>query len=148
MTSCCTPGADPTWSCPECGVAGPVVGVAVVRPHRSDAADGPWQHCPTPGCPVVYHLDDHRITDHELIAQVGHKALDRPRPVCFCFAHTAEDVVSDHRAHDGVSTIKAEVKAAVAQGFCACEHLNPGGRCCLPDIHRALRAGLAEEAAT
>ncbi|MBA3249860.1 MAG: hypothetical protein H0T66_06025 [Geodermatophilaceae bacterium] len=49
------------------------------------------------------------------------------------------DLADDLQANDGVSTIKADIKTAVAQGFCACEHLNVSGNCCLADVHRTLR---------
>ncbi len=78
------------------------------------------------------------VTEAELRTQVANKGLDRPTPVCFCFSHTTEDLAADLAANHGTSTIKAAIKIAVAEGFCACEHLNPSGQCCLADIHRAL----------
>ena len=82
-----------------------------------------------------------------VLTQVDSKAIDRPTPVCFCFAHTVDDIVADAVAHDGVSTIRADIKQAVADGHCACEHLNPSTKCCLADVHRILKAALAIEAA-
>lgn len=140
MSSCCTVPAGPSKPCLSCGQVGQIVGVAPVRPHRHDAAAGTWQHCPTPDCPVVYYLDGDIVGRDEVVAQVGHKATDRPTPVCFCFAHTADDLVADTYAHRGVSTIQAMIKHAVADGHCACEHLNPSTKCCLADIHRILKA--------
>ena len=69
--------------------------------------------------------------DH-LRTQVAHKALDKPTPVCS--SHTPDDI----DANNGTSTIKADVKTAVADGFCACEHLNPSEKCCLAGIHRTI----------
>ncbi len=140
MSSCCSVPAGTPQPCPSCGEVGPIVVVASVRPHRPDAADGAWQHCPTAGCRVVYFLDEVTVDTDAVITQVGDKATDRPVPVCFCFAHTADDLVADAAAHDGVSTIKAAIKQAVAEGHCACEHLNPSTKCCLADIHRTLKA--------
>lgn len=140
MRSCCgLPGSTPQ-PCPSCDEIGPIVGAAPVRPHRPDAADGAWQHCPTAGCRVVYYLDETTVDIDAVITQVAHKATHRPVPVCFCFAHTADDLVADADAHDGASTIKTAVKQAVADGRCACEHLNPSTQCCLADIHRILKA--------
>lgn len=140
MSSCCSLPTGVALPCPSCGEIGPIVGVAPVRPHRSDAAEAAWQHCPTVGCRVVYYLDDVTVEADAAITQVAHKATDRPVPVCFCFAHTADDLIADAAAHDGVSTIKAAIKQAVADGHCACEHLNPSTKCCLADIHRTLKA--------
>jgi hypothetical protein len=77
--------------------------------------------------------------------QVGRKATAETTPVCFCFAHTADDLADDLAGNDGVSTIKASIKAAVTAGECACEHLNPSGQCCLADVHRTLTS-IAETA--
>lgn len=140
MSSCCSIPTGPALLCPSCGELGPIVGVAPVRPHLPGAADGAWQHCQTPACRVVYYLDETTIDADAVITQVAHKATHRPVPVCFCFAHTADDLIADAAAHRGHSTIKAAIKQAVADGHCACEHLNPSTKCCLADIHRTLRA--------
>lgn len=138
MSACCSIPTVAALPCPSCGEIGPSIGVAPVRPHYPDAADGAWQHCATPGCAVVYYLDATTVDVDSVITRVGSKAADQPTPVCFCFAHTTEDLLADAAAHDGVSTIKAEIKEAVADGRCACEHLNPSTRCCLADVHRTL----------
>lgn len=140
MSACCSIPAGAALPCPSCDQVGPVVGTALVRPHRPDAPDGAWQHCPTPECPVVYYLDEDVVDVDAVVSQVGHKATERPTPVCFCFAHTADDLVADAAAHAGTSTINVAIKRAVAGGLCACEHLNPSTKCCLADIHRALKA--------
>ncbi|MGD9749602.1 MAG: hypothetical protein AB7W59_01260 [Acidimicrobiia bacterium] len=147
MSACCAIPAVPLSPCPSCTQVGPIVGVAPVKPHRHNAAGGPWQHCPTPDCPVVYYLDADIVDTDEVVAQVDHKATARRTPVCFCFAHTAGDLIADASAHAGVSTIKAVIRQAVADGQCACEHLNPSRRCCLADIHRILKAATARTSA-
>ena len=86
----------------------------------------------------MFFLDDSVVDQDVVVTRVGLKATDKPIPVCFCFAHTIGDLAADLREHDGRSTIKSAVKAAVAAGHCACEHLNPTGTCCLVDIHRAV----------
>lgn len=140
MSACCSIPTVPALSCPSCGRVGPLVGVAPVRPHQHDVADGTWQHCATPDCPVAYYLDTDIVDTDTVITQVGHKATDRPTPVCFCFAHTADDLIADADDNAGESTIKAAIKQAVAEGHCACEHLNPSTKCCLAEIHRTLKA--------
>ena len=100
---------------------------------------GSWRYCANPVCPVVFFLDSDVVDDREVVARVGDKAHDKPVPVCFCFARTQADISSDVEAHAGTSAIKTAVKAAVADGLCACEHLNPSGECCLPAVHRAVR---------
>lgn len=137
---CCTTSAQHREPCPSCGEVGSIVGAAPVRPHRTSARDGAWKYCQNIECHVVYYLADEIVDADEVRTQVGHKATDKPMPVCFCFAHTAVDIGADADAHEGVSAIKAEVKAAVANGHCACEHLSPSGKCCLADIHRTLKS--------
>ena len=143
MSACCSIPTGPAQPCPSCGQHGPIIGPDPVRPHRHDATDGAWQHCATTGCPVVYYLDTTAVNTDDVITQVAHKATNQPTPLCFCFAHTADDLLTDAAAHDGVSTIKATIKQAVAEGHCACEHLNPSTNCCLADIHRTLKAATA-----
>lgn len=139
-TSCCAITDADRLACPECGSVGPVVGVDPVRPHVGDAADAPWHFCATNGCAVVYYTDGLVVGQDQVRTRVASKGLDKPDPVCYCFSHTTDELIADRDANDGASTIRAEIRAAVANGFCACEHLNPSGNCCLPDIHRVLSA--------
>ncbi len=140
MSSCCSTNDTDAQPCPQCGHVGPIVGAAPVRPHVPDAVDGEWQYCANEDCDVVYHLDKDTVDTDSVITQVGLKATDKATPVCFCFAHTVEALNEDVEANDGVSQIKSDIKAAVADGLCACEHLNPSGQCCLADVHRTLKS--------
>ena len=139
---CCAVADSNDPRCPKCGTTGHPVGAAPVRPHAPQAIDGPWGYCPNGSCPVVFFLDHDTIDDDQCISQVGTKAASKPRPVCFCFSHTPTDIAADLARH-GRSTIGESVTTAVAYGLCACEHLNPTGKCCLPAIRRALQAGVA-----
>jgi hypothetical protein len=47
--------------------------------------------------------------------------------VCHCFGYTAADIVRDVEEH-GASTILNRIRAAKAQGGCACKDKNPKGR--------------------
>ena len=139
MTDCCASDTTEAVPCPQCGVIGPVVGEPTVQPHRQTAVAGPWQFCASADCSVIFHLEADIVDADEVITQVANKATDKPTPVCFCFAHTLESLAADLEANDRFSTIQAAIKAAVAAGLCKCEHLNPSGKCCLPDVHRALK---------
>lgn len=116
------------------------VGAAPVRTHRAAATDGAWRHYPTPGCAVVFHLHGDIVTEGQARTRVGSKAMTAPEPVCFCFGHTAADLADDLVTNQGASTIKAAIKAEVARGSCACEHLNPDGSCCLGAVGRTLKS--------
>ena len=136
---CCAIDEANVRRCPECGTTGHQVGAAPVRPHAPDVIDGPWSYCPNQTCQVVFFLDEETIDVDHVNTRVGTKAASKPVPVCFCFSHTARDITTDLARH-GRSTINESVKAAVGQGLCACEHLNPTGKCCLADIRRSLRS--------
>lgn len=140
-TDCCAVNEAIHRRCPACGTTGQPVGAAPVRPHAPDAADGPWSYCPNEPCHVVFFLDQETIDDDHVVTRVGTKAVSKPEPVCFCFSHTAADLAADLAEH-GRSTINESVKTAVADGLCACEHLNPTGKCCLPAIRRALQTAV------
>jgi len=144
--SCCNPNLDADRTpCPECGEVGPIVGHEPVRPHRIESEPGDWQYCPTANCAVAYYHRAETVTTDQLRTQVAHKGLDKSTPVCFCFSHTSDDITADLESNNGTSTIKAGIKAAVAGGFCACEHLNPSGTCCLADIHRLINAMMMQD---
>ncbi len=140
MSSCCSTNDADAQPCPKCGHVGPIVGTAPVRPHVADAVDGDWQYCANEDCDVVYHLDQDTVDTGSVNTQVGLKATDKATPVCFCFAHTADALGEDLVINNGVSQIKAAIKAAVADSLCACEHLNSSGSCCLADVHRTLKS--------
>ncbi len=143
MSSCCTTNDADAQPCPSCGHVGPTVGTGPVLPHQPEAKDGDWQYCANEACDVVYHLDRDTVDTDSVITQVGRQATDKAMPVCFCFAHTADALGEDLAANNGVSQIKAEIKAAVADSLCACEHLNPSGKCCLAEVHRTLEHALS-----
>jgi hypothetical protein len=62
------------------------------------------------------------------------------RTVCFCFSHTAADILAGARA-DGSNAIVDSITDACRRGLGRCEQQNPSGKCCLGDV-RAL-AGTA-----
>lgn len=147
MASCCSTEGSIEQACPGCGQGGSTVGGAPVRAHVPDAPEGPWQHCATAGCPVVFHIDGHNVTEDDVRARVGGKAHHAPEPVCYCFAHTAESITADLVANEGRSTVKASIKQAVADGLCACDQLNPSGACCLGAVNRVVNAATVQASA-
>jgi len=131
---------NPTESeaCPRCRAQGSIVGVSPARAHRADATVGDWQYCNTSGCQVIFYLGHEAIDEDEVTARVGAKALSKPEPVCYCFAHTVFSLAIDLEINDGASTITRSIRRAVADGLCACEHLNPCRECCLPSVVRTI----------
>lgn len=140
MDACCDAVDASDSQCPACGVTGRWVGAATVRSHDKGVPDGAWSFCSNTSCPAVFFLGRETVNESDVATQVGTKARSKPVPVCFCFAHTLDDIRNDLTANDGESVIQREVRAAVAAGLCACKSLNPSRACCLPQIHGIVRA--------
>jgi hypothetical protein len=85
----------------------------------------------------VFYLGSDVIDEDEVVARVGEKGRSKPEPVCFCFAVTTFCLATDLETN-GVSMIGRAVDRATSEGLCACEHLNPAGVCCLPEIDRRI----------
>lgn len=60
------------------------------------------------------------------------------RIVCFCFGHTAAQLLAATRA-DGTNRIEEEIREACRHGLDRCATTNPEGRCCLGNVRRLLR---------
>lgn len=130
--------------CPVAGAPGRRVSSAtlrsLVREERAGEIDGrDWFYCDLPDCEVVYFAaDGTTIPKGDLKVRVGAKEAAAPRPVCYCFGHSAESI-RDEIVRTGQSTVAASVTARVKAGECHCETMNPKGTCCLADIHKTVR---------
>lgn len=139
--------------CPETGSAGVPVPSATVRslvlPGGAPAVGHEtWHYCDRPDCDVVYFTSEGRMLRRaDLRVRVGAKEKDPPHTVCYCFGHTVEGI-RDEIARTGRSTIVAEITARVRAGECSCETSNPTGRCCLADVHRAVKDAAASGGAS
>jgi hypothetical protein len=108
-----------------------------------------WQFCRTPTCEVGYYAspDVAPITLDAMRTTPFLKSDEPGRLVCFCFEHTARDIIEDARAHPE-STIKVAITEACRSGADDCERKNPEGRCCLGNVAaviRDARAGSPED---
>lgn len=136
--------------CPSCGAKGkPVKPITVETLVAEDAlaraarADG-FRFCATPSCDVAYfHPEDgHQVARSEVRVRIGQKETTAPRPVCYCFDHTVEEIEADVAA-TGTSPIAESITAKCRQGLDRCEETNPQGSCCLGNVRRALREAQA-----
>lgn len=116
----------PAGRCPRCGGEGKPVSTKTVQ-ALAKAPGGDYRLCPGAACDVVY-FGAATILKRDL--SVRFKETESPRPLCYCFGYTFENV-DDAAERD----IRAKIKA----GLCSCETKNPTGRCCLGDVTRALR---------
>lgn len=146
--ACCTPLAKPRSMalCPACGVEGkpvkPVTLRALLQPDlRAEVRDEGYRFCPSPDCALVYFSADGSRTfaRADLTVRVGVKERSGPRPLCYCFGHSAESIRNEWGTARESTVIDA-IKAGMKAGACRCEVTNPGGGCCLGDITREVKA--------
>lgn len=131
--------------CPHCGAVGKPVGEETLHgllAPEALAGLGPEVRsvCRTPACPVLYFAADGSAVDKaQARVRIGFKETLGPRPLCYCFGHTYEDVAREVAASGGACTIPARITAEVRAGACTCERRNPAGSCCLGEVNRAVK---------
>ncbi|QOJ02244.1 MAG: cation transporter [Planctomycetia bacterium] len=115
---------------------------------RARRTDG-FRFCSTPSCDVAYFQPDtgERFLRSDVRVRIGQKETGSPRPVCYCFGHTIEEVESEV-AHTGTSRIPDEITEKCRQGLDRCEETNPQGACCLSNVRQALKNAQAKYGAT
>ena len=59
--------------------------------------------------------------------------------LCYCFGHTESSIRAQQEATGG-STAESSIRARIAVGECACEQLNPEGRCCLGAVGKFVKS--------
>ena len=147
---CCDTGVEATTRasvlCPGCGTKGRVVEPItieslVVEEARRRVGRSDWfRFCAAPLCEVVYFHQETgaRISKDEVSVRVGQKETESPRPVCYCFAPTVEEIEAEVLA-TGTSTVADDITAKCRQGLHRCEETNPQGSCCLGNARRAMK---------
>jgi len=136
-------GGQPA-ACPGCGAGGVPVGRETIERmlvpgRRQGIGPGPWAFCESPDCDVVYFDGvDGRLLRSELSVRVGIKEKDPPRPVCYCFGHTIEEIEDEIR-RTGRSRVADRIRERMKSEGCACERKSPRGSCCLSTVERISR---------
>lgn len=135
--------------CPACGAAGKPVKEVTLRSlllpdKRADIAKRDYLFCCSPGCDTVYFSEDgsRTFSKEDLTVRVGIKESSPPRPVCYCFGHTVEEIFEEVKM-TGKSTVAADVRRRMAEEGCSCETKNPLGSCCLGTVESYAREALA-----
>ncbi len=134
---------SPRAHCPRCGrPARSVKRVtleSLLRPEcqvRID--DGPWYVCEARFCTLLYFNPTGTVFElSDLRVPFGIKATGPPRPVCYCFGHTIEEI-EEEIARTGQSTVPEQIKQAMKVEGCRCEQTNPLGRCCLATVQAVI----------
>jgi hypothetical protein len=119
---------------------------ALLQPElRGAVRDEAYRFCAHPDCALVYFSGDgtQTFTRADLTVRVGVKERGGPRPLCYCFGHSAESI-REEWTRTGASTVLDAIKAAIQAGSCRCDVTNPSGSCCLAEVRREVAALAAE----
>lgn len=149
MTNDSTPSIN---TCPSCGVRGKSVKritlEALLTPEAAERiSGGAYRFCDGLDCPVVYYDDNAGdaqsvFTKDDMAVRVGVKERMAPRPVCYCFDHTIEEI-DEQVAAAGRSTVLDDIKERMAVA-CWCETKSPQGSCCLGTVSKYVKLSMAE----
>lgn len=132
-------------SCPKCGESGKLVKEITLHSLLKDSekdrlGNSPYFFCQTPTCEVVY-FDETKVSVFKkdaLTVRVGIKESEAPRPVCYCFDHTIEEI-EEQVAATGESTVLDDIATRMKKG-CWCETKSPAGSCCMSTVSRYIKA--------
>ena len=132
-------------ACPACGKAGKAVKQITLRSLLVEAArerieDTDYHFCQSADCETVYFAKDEgsTFTKADLTVRVGIKENTAPRPVCYCFNHTIEEIEEDIRS-SGKSDVLDDIKTRMKEA-CWCETKSPMGSCCLATVTKQVKA--------
>jgi copper chaperone CopZ len=131
--------------CPNCKKPGRKVKTVtlanLLRPERHPAiGDRRYYVCATAECDTVYFNGESRFGKADLVVRFGLKETTAPRPVCYCFGHTIEEIHGEI-ARTGQSTVLDSIKADMKDPGCGCEQTNPLGACCLGTVKAVVEEG-------
>jgi len=125
--------------CPQCAKPGRAVKEITLQSQlreefRSGIEGKGWRFCTAPECPVVY-FESGGTTFHkdQLTVRVGIKETTSPRPVCYCFHHSVEEI-EDDIARTGKTGVLDDIKTRMKID-CWCETTSPLGGCCLATVN-------------
>ena len=137
MSECCSSGRNTITvnkaNCPKSGNKCSSVSEDTILKHIKSPWD--WKNkkqnyffCDDPDCDVVYFGEDKSVINQsEIRASVGIKDKSNNALVCYCFGITKQNIHSN-------PSIKDFVIKQIKEKTCACEYLNPSGKCCLKDF--------------
>ena len=140
------PHRPKAMNCPICGHKGKTVKAMTIESLLTqDALEGlsskeGFRFCPSVGCEVSYfHLESgRRFGLEDVKVRIGQKVSEAPRPVCYCFGHSVEDIEAEV-ARTGTSKIPDAITEKCRSGLDRCAETNPQGACCLGNVRRALK---------
>ncbi len=107
----------------------------LVKPEfHQDIPSGQYYFCQQKDCTTVYFdTEDRHIRKDQLVVDVWQKEDAHDVPVCYCFDHTAADIMEDAR-QNSPPTIPLTIREKIQAGLCECDVKNPQGSCCLGNV--------------
>ena len=133
--------------CPQCKKPGKKVELLTVRAliqkdYIDTILEEGYSFCANPDCVVVYYAASSNgiIKKDRVKTRVGLKEKEEPRPVCYCFGTTVEDIHREIR-ETAKSTVEKDISDKIEARLCHCEDANPEGRCCLGNVAIAVKEG-------
>jgi copper chaperone CopZ len=157
QSPCCETGvkaeAMASVECPACGTKGKAVkpitieSLVVEQARRRVGRPDGFRFCAEPSCSVAYYHSDigARIMKDEVRVRIGQKVTESPRPICYCFQHTVEEIEAEVVA-TGASRVAEDITEKCRQRLDRCEETNPQGSCCLGNVRRAEKLAQARSA--
>jgi len=134
--------------CPSCGNAGKSVKTITLRSlllleKQENIKDESYYFCGSAECDTVYFTgkEEHTFAKADLAVRVGVKEKTFPRPVCYCFNHTVEEIDEEIK-RTGKSTVVDDIKEGMKKEGCSCETKNPQGSCCLKTVESYVQEAL------
>lgn len=143
--------SDGNVLCPSCAKKGRSVKPITVESLVTDAArtrvgrtDG-FRFCSEQSCDVAYFHSEtgDRFLCSDVKVRIGQKETSPPRPICYCFDHTVEEIEEDV-AKTGTSRVPHEITEKCRQSLHRCEETNPQGACCLGNVRQAVKDAQAK----
>ena len=133
--------------CPSCGGVGrPVKEITLRSLLREEFRGGiegkSWRFCTAPDCPLAYfEVGGATFHKDQLTVRVGIKETIAPRPVCYCFHHTVEEI-EDDIARTGATGVLDDIRTRMKEA-CWCETTSPLGGCCLATVNGFVKEALS-----
>lgn len=148
MDSSNTTDGQPIMICPVSGTKGKPVKAVTLRSliqegHQHRITEGRYRFCDAQGCDVVYFAEDgsHVFTKADLKVRVGLKEAESPRPICYCFNHTVEEIFSEIQ-RTGKTSVPDDIASRLNTEGCDCVYTNPQGSCCLGVVNAFAKEGM------
>lgn len=149
-TECYSPsGGRAKEYCPLTKKAGKPVSETTIRSlvhatalKGTDASEA-FYFCDDTGCDVVYFsASGSLLRRSDVRVPVHHKDSSLDVPVCYCFGFTPRKIFEEID-RTCQSSVVSGISQKVKEGLCFCESSNPQGACCLANIGKVVKEGVA-----